>query len=144
MILEWFPFEKIMKYCMICSVLNLSLALIVFWFICILYYYLFFRNDHVKFFCLQVIENYLKTGYSQANLDDHQNIKSFIARCLQLQVRDFFFISFNNKKKFEKDHVSLCQIITLFRYYIYLLSLVSNLNEVDCQKIFQRIKYWIW
>ncbi|XP_076106446.1 exportin-T-like isoform X1 [Mytilus galloprovincialis] len=42
-------------------------------------------NDHVKFFCLQVIENYLKTGYSQANLDDHQNIKSFIARCLQLQ-----------------------------------------------------------
>ncbi|XP_063443504.1 exportin-T-like isoform X1 [Mytilus trossulus] len=42
-------------------------------------------NDHVKFFCLQVIENYLKTGYSQANLDDHQNITSFIARCLQLQ-----------------------------------------------------------
>ncbi|XP_052084396.1 exportin-T-like isoform X3 [Mytilus californianus] len=42
-------------------------------------------NDHVKFFCLQVIEHYLKTGYNQAILDDHQNIKSFIARCLQLQ-----------------------------------------------------------
>ncbi|CAC5407762.1 unnamed protein product [Mytilus coruscus] len=42
-------------------------------------------NDHVKFFCLQVIEHYLKTGYNLAILDDHQNIKSFIARCLQLQ-----------------------------------------------------------
>lgn len=102
MILECFPFEKNMKCCMICSVLNLSLALIVFWFICILYYYLFFRNDHVKFFCLQVIENYLKTGYSQAILDDHQNIKSFIARCLQLQVRDFFLYLSTIKKSLKR------------------------------------------
>lgn len=45
-----------------------------------------FRNDHVKFFCTQVIEDFLKTRYEQSSISDQQTVKSFIARCLQLQV----------------------------------------------------------
>jgi uncharacterized membrane protein len=45
-----------------------------------------FRNDHVKFFCTQVIEDFLKTRYEQTSISDQQTVKSFIARCLQLQV----------------------------------------------------------
>jgi hypothetical protein len=43
-------------------------------------------KDHVKFFCTQVIEDFLKTRYEQTSISDQQTVKSFIARCLQLQV----------------------------------------------------------
>ncbi|XP_067683887.1 exportin-T-like [Haliotis asinina] len=42
-------------------------------------------NDHVKFFCLQVVEHYLKNSYAQSTPEDHNNVKSFINACLQME-----------------------------------------------------------
>ncbi|ESO82555.1 hypothetical protein LOTGIDRAFT_197880 [Lottia gigantea] len=42
-------------------------------------------NDHVKFFCLQVIEDYLKKRYINSNSDEHTVVKSFVMACLQIE-----------------------------------------------------------
>ncbi|KAK2192614.1 hypothetical protein NP493_26g07059 [Ridgeia piscesae] len=54
-------------------------------------------NDHVKFFCLQVIEDYLKTRYAADSSPARENIKAFLLASLQSQassvVKDKVFIS---------------------------------------------------
>ena len=40
----------------------------------------------MKFFCLQVVEFYLKTGYHQASAENQQFVKLFLSRLLQQQV----------------------------------------------------------
>ncbi|XP_050413849.2 exportin-T isoform X2 [Patella vulgata] len=42
-------------------------------------------NDHVKFFCLQVVENYLKKNYLLGSKDDHDIVKSFVVALLQIE-----------------------------------------------------------
>ncbi|XP_062575597.1 exportin-T-like isoform X1 [Saccostrea cucullata] len=44
----------------------------------------YFGNDHVRFFCLQVIEHYLKVGYREAGIEEQQNVRNLICTCLQL------------------------------------------------------------
>ncbi|XP_056000713.1 exportin-T-like isoform X2 [Ostrea edulis] len=44
----------------------------------------YFGNDHVRFFCLQVIGHYLKSGYREASIEDQQSVRSLICTCLQL------------------------------------------------------------
>ena len=40
----------------------------------------------MRFFCFQVIEYYLKTGYKTSSVADHNSIKTFLLGWLQLQV----------------------------------------------------------
>ncbi|XP_053377142.1 exportin-T-like isoform X1 [Mercenaria mercenaria] len=61
-------------------------------------------NDHVKFFCLQVIEYYLRTRYGEGNQEEHALVKNLIARLLQLQGQ-------RQDKSFLRNKVS--QIISL-------------------------------
>lgn len=63
-------------------------------------------NDHVKFFCLQVVEFYLKTGYHQASAENQQYVRLFISRCLQQQGSGQ-----TQDKSFLKNKIS--QIISL-------------------------------
>lgn len=44
----------------------------------------YFGNDQVRFFCLQVIEHYLRYRYREADIDDQQSVRSLICTCLQL------------------------------------------------------------
>ena len=46
-----------------------------------------FRNDHMRFFCFQVIEHYLKTGYKGSTIADHNAIKTLLLGWLELQVK---------------------------------------------------------
>ncbi|KAK7102918.1 exportin-T-like [Littorina saxatilis] len=41
-------------------------------------------NDHVRFFCLQVCEHYLKNRYQQADRDEQNSVRVFLMSCLQL------------------------------------------------------------
>ncbi|XP_064632186.1 exportin-T-like [Lineus longissimus] len=43
------------------------------------------NNDHVKFFCFQVIEHFLKTRYMRSSAIEQQQIKSFLMTWLQVQ-----------------------------------------------------------
>ncbi|XP_069101295.1 exportin-T-like isoform X2 [Argopecten irradians] len=42
-------------------------------------------NDHVRFFCLQVVEHFLKERYANANMEEQQMIRNMIGQYLQLQ-----------------------------------------------------------
>ncbi|KAK2148689.1 hypothetical protein LSH36_487g04031 [Paralvinella palmiformis] len=42
-------------------------------------------NDHVKFFCFQVVEDFFKKSYPDANTDVTQNVKTFLLTWLQQQ-----------------------------------------------------------
>ncbi|CAN7989362.1 unnamed protein product, partial [Ixodes hexagonus] len=44
------------------------------------------QDDSVKFFCLSVLEHYIKTGYETAKENDQQAMRSFISQWIQLQV----------------------------------------------------------
>lgn len=61
-------------------------------------------NDHVKFFCLQVIEFYLRSRYAESGIEDHNLVKDLIARLLQMQVQ-------NQDKSFLRNKVS--QMVSL-------------------------------
>lgn len=43
-------------------------------------------SEHIKFFCLQVIEHYLKTNYATASPADQQLLRSFLVSYLRKQV----------------------------------------------------------
>lgn len=45
-----------------------------------------FSNDHIKFFCFQVIEHFLKRDYINASLGDREMVKSLLLTWLQMQV----------------------------------------------------------
>lgn len=61
-------------------------------------------NDHAKFFCLQVVEYYLRNRYGQSGPEDHSLVKNLIASLLQLQGQQ-------QDKSFIRNKVS--QIISL-------------------------------
>lgn len=44
------------------------------------------QDDSVKFFCLSILEHYIKTGYEIAKENDQQAMRSFISQWIQLQV----------------------------------------------------------
>ncbi|KAK8756257.1 hypothetical protein V5799_001049 [Amblyomma americanum] len=44
------------------------------------------QDDSVKFFCLSVLEHYIKTGYEAAKEGDQQAVRTFISQWIQLQV----------------------------------------------------------
>ena len=58
----------------------------------------YFRNDHMRFFCFQVIEHYLKTGYKASTIADHNAIKTLLLGWLELQVNRSKGWSFFQKK----------------------------------------------
>ncbi|KAH3816261.1 exportin-T-like isoform X2 [Dreissena polymorpha] len=61
-------------------------------------------NDHIKFFCLQVIEHYLRGRYLQSSQAEHELVRNLIGRLLQLQGT-------KPDKSFLKNKVS--QVISL-------------------------------
>ena len=54
----------------------------------------------MKFFCLQVVEFYLKTGYHQASAENQQFVKVFLSRLLQQQVFAKIHVFNRNTHKF--------------------------------------------
>ena len=46
-----------------------------------------FREDHIKFFCFQVVEHYLKTRYVRSGPAEQQAVQSFLMTWFQRQVR---------------------------------------------------------
>lgn len=44
------------------------------------------QDDSVKFFCLSVLEHYIKTGYESAEEGDRQAMRAFISQWIHLQV----------------------------------------------------------
>ncbi|KAH7947036.1 hypothetical protein HPB52_007467 [Rhipicephalus sanguineus] len=44
------------------------------------------QDDSVKFFCLSVLEHYMKTGYEAAKEGDQQAMRTFISQWIQMQV----------------------------------------------------------
>lgn len=44
------------------------------------------QDDSVKFFCLSVLEHYIKTGYEAAKESDQQAMRTFISQWIQMQV----------------------------------------------------------
>ncbi|KAL1435937.1 hypothetical protein MTO96_010704 [Rhipicephalus appendiculatus] len=44
------------------------------------------QDDSVKFFCLSVLEHYIKTGYEAAKEGDQQAMRTFISQWIQMQV----------------------------------------------------------
>ena len=61
-----------------------------------------YRNDHVRFFCFQVVEHYLKTGYTSSTLEDHNAIKALLLGWLEMQVSVLFLHVFLLDNKWEK------------------------------------------
>ncbi|XP_071784413.1 exportin-T-like [Asterias amurensis] len=45
-----------------------------------------YESDHIKFFCFQVLENFLKTRYSSAISSDQQILKQSLLQWLQMQT----------------------------------------------------------
>lgn len=66
----------------------------------------FQQNDHVRFFCLQVCEHYLKTRYQPADREEQTNVRVFLMNCLQIA---------GNERSPEKSFIlnKLAQIISL-------------------------------
>ncbi|XP_059146732.1 exportin-T-like isoform X2 [Physella acuta] len=45
----------------------------------------YYQNDHVKFFCLQVCEHFVKSRYQQTSAGNIDFMKSFIQTCLEME-----------------------------------------------------------
>lgn len=46
------------------------------------------QNDHVKFFCLQVCEHFIKTNYQNASMEDATAMKSFVMTCIGMESNE--------------------------------------------------------
>jgi hypothetical protein len=44
------------------------------------------QHNHLKFFCFQVVEHYIKNRYNSENLADRQRVREFLSCWIQLQV----------------------------------------------------------
>jgi hypothetical protein len=45
------------------------------------------QDNHLRFFCFQVVEHYIKNHYNNENLADQQRVREFLSCWIQLQVR---------------------------------------------------------
>lgn len=45
-----------------------------------------YDDDHVKFFCFQVVEHFIKTKYSTASQDDRLNVQNLLMTWLQMNA----------------------------------------------------------
>jgi exportin-T len=73
-----------------------------------------FRNDQVKFFCMQIVENYLKTRYktSSASQVDQNILKHFMSMWLQMQTTR----KANEKNFLTKKAAQLFAIVSLIDF----------------------------
>jgi len=44
------------------------------------------QHNHLRFFCFQVVEHYIKNHYNNENLADQQRVREFLSCWIQLQV----------------------------------------------------------
>jgi hypothetical protein len=106
-------------------------------------------SDHVKFFCLQVVEAYIKQVYIKANPTQQQAIRSFLSQWIQLQVRTslklgviVIYLLIGHLRFLSQQRKRSSYGIKLHKFLHWYLSVIIQTDGLDSLLIYCRP--WLW